>query len=149
MKTKLYAAYGSNLNLEQMAYRCPHAKVVGKSEIKDYELIFRGWKETAVATIEPKVGNSVPILVWEITEFNEAALDRYEGFPRLYRKENLTVDLDGKPTEVMVYIMNNGYPVELPSCEYFSTIRHGYNSAEFDLDFLNEALKESRRRKNG
>ena len=39
MKNKqLYIAYGSNINLEQMAYRCPHSKVVGTSEIKDYEL---------------------------------------------------------------------------------------------------------------
>ena len=42
MKNKqLYIAYGSNINLEQMKYRCPHSKVVGISEIKDYELEFR------------------------------------------------------------------------------------------------------------
>ena len=41
-KKQLYIAYGSNINLEQMAYRCPHSKVVGASEIKDYELEFRG-----------------------------------------------------------------------------------------------------------
>jgi len=35
MKNKLYIAYGSNLNLPQMAHRCPSAKVVGASEIKD------------------------------------------------------------------------------------------------------------------
>ena len=39
---KYYIAYGSNLNLPQMAFRCPTAKVVGVSEIKDYELLFRG-----------------------------------------------------------------------------------------------------------
>jgi hypothetical protein len=44
--------------------------------------------------------------------------------------------------------MNEGYPIELPSCEYFSTIRHGYNSAEFDLRILNEFLENSRKRKN-
>lgn len=54
MKNKqLYIAYGSNINLEQMAYRCPHSKVVGTSEIKDYELKFRG-----VATIVPQKGAS-------------------------------------------------------------------------------------------
>ena len=31
MKNKLYIAYGSNLNLPQMAGRCPTAKVVGAS----------------------------------------------------------------------------------------------------------------------
>ena len=37
-KKQLYIAYGSNINLEQMTYRCPHSKVVGTAEIKDYEL---------------------------------------------------------------------------------------------------------------
>ena len=65
-KQRLYIAYGSNLNLEQMAFRCPTAKVVGKSELKDYELLFRGGRRGAVATVEPKAGSTVPILVWEI-----------------------------------------------------------------------------------
>ena len=38
---QLYIAYGSNINLEQMAYRCPHSKVLGISEINDFELEFR------------------------------------------------------------------------------------------------------------
>lgn len=33
-KPRLYVAYGSNLNLTQMAFRCPTAKVVGKGEVK-------------------------------------------------------------------------------------------------------------------
>ena len=52
-KQRLYIAYGSNLNLEQMAFRCPTAKVVGKSELKDYELLFRGGRRGAVATALP------------------------------------------------------------------------------------------------
>ena len=44
---KLYIAYGSNLNLEQMANRCPTAKVVGTSEIKDHNV----WIETEYLTM--------------------------------------------------------------------------------------------------
>ena len=36
---RLYIAYGSNINLEQMAYRCPNSKVVGKEMLKGYELL--------------------------------------------------------------------------------------------------------------
>ena len=36
-KKQLYIAYGSNINLEQMAYRCPHSKDLGTAEFKDYE----------------------------------------------------------------------------------------------------------------
>ena len=46
---RLYIAYGSNINLEQMANRCPNSKVVGKEMLKGYELEFRG-----VATIVPQ-----------------------------------------------------------------------------------------------
>lgn len=46
---RLYIAYGSNINLEQMSNRCPNSKVVGKEMLKGYELEFRG-----VATIVPK-----------------------------------------------------------------------------------------------
>ena len=78
MKNKLYIAYGSNLNLPQMAHRCPSAKVVGASEIKNYALVFRGGRSGAVATIEPCEGSSVPVLLWKITPKDEAALDVYE-----------------------------------------------------------------------
>ena len=55
-KNRLYIAYGSNLHLPQMAFRCPTAKVVGASEVKGYELLFRGGSRGAVATIEPLEG---------------------------------------------------------------------------------------------
>ena len=76
MKNKLYVAYGSNLNLAQMARRCPTAKVVGIGKLKEYQLTFRG-----VATIEPVSGAETPVGVWEITPKDEMALDRYEGYP--------------------------------------------------------------------
>lgn len=76
-KKQLYIAYGSNINLEQMAYRCPHSKVVGMSEIKGYELEFRG-----VATIVPKENASVPVLIWELDDRDLPILNRYEGATR-------------------------------------------------------------------
>ena len=42
IRAKYYIAYGSNLNLEQMARRCPTAKVVGSTIFKNYRLVFRG-----------------------------------------------------------------------------------------------------------
>lgn len=79
-----YIAYGSNLNLRQMARRCPTATVVGTGWVHNYQLTFRG-----VATIVPKENSSVPVGIWEIDEAAEQALDRYEGYPHLYRKETI------------------------------------------------------------
>ena len=54
---RLYFAYGSNINLDQMAYRCPAAQVVGPVVLEDYKLLFRGnARGNGVATIAPHKG---------------------------------------------------------------------------------------------
>lgn len=71
-------------------------------------MLFRGGSRGAVATIEPLEGSSVPVLLWKIRPQDELSLDRYEGYPNFYRKEMLEVELNGKPVNGMVYIMNDG-----------------------------------------
>ncbi len=139
----LYIAYGSNLNLPQMAFRCPTAKVIGASEIKDYELLFRGGRRGAVATVEPLKDSSVPVLLWKLKDRDLQALDHYEGYPSFYRKEILPVELKGKAVPAMVYIMNDGHPFGAPSDYYLNTILEGYQSAGFDTDFLDKAVEKS------
>lgn len=138
MKNKqLYIAYGSNINLKQMAYRCPHSKVVGTSEIKDYELEFRG-----VATIVPQKGASVPVLIWELDDRDLPSLNRYEGYPRLYRQETMSFDLDGQSYEGMAYLMNYG-ELSPPSQQYYNTILQGYRENGLDEKYLQTALENS------
>ena len=139
-KPRLYIAYGSNLNLSQMAYRCPTAKVVGKSELKGYELLFRGGRRGAVATVEPKEDSSVPVLLWNIQEADEAALDRYEGYPRFYDKQMMEVELKGKSVSAMVYVMTPGHAFGIPSYYYANTILEGYKTAGFDPKILKQAI---------
>lgn len=142
MREKLYIAYGSNLNLRQMQYRCRTARVVGTSEVKDHELLFRGGSH-AVATIEPAEGKSVPVLLWTIRPGDEKALDAYEGFPRFYDKQMLDVVVDGHPMSAMAYVMTGGHVAGTPSQSYLNTIAEGYRSAGFDLDVLRAALRRS------
>jgi len=144
---KLYIAYGSNLHIGQMKQRCPYAVPLGTTELRDYRLMFRGGNN-AVATVEPKQGGSVPVLLWEITPRDEEALDRYEGWPRLYRKENVTVLFNGKPVEAMVYIMNEVYPYGLPGEYYLGVIKEGYASVGFDTGVLVKAVEASGMVKN-
>lgn len=140
---KLYLAYGSNLNLSQMAKRCPNAKAIGTSIMKGWRLRFRGEHEAAVATVEPSKAGEVPIIVWEITTACEAALDRYEGYPSLYRKGTLRVELNGKPIQGMIYILNEGQPLSQPSCYYYSVILDGYKAQGFDVGILKKATLDS------
>lgn len=86
---KYYLAYGSNLNLRQMALRCHTAKPVGTAVIKDYELLFKGSKTGAYLTIEPKSGAEVHVAVWSVEPADEKRLDVYEGFPTFTTRPNL------------------------------------------------------------
>lgn len=138
-KEILYIAYGSNLNLAQMAGRCPTAEVVGKTILRGWRLAFR-----SVATIERRIGYSVPVLVWKLQLEDEQSLDRYEGWPHLYRKEILKVAIDGRRRNAMVYIMNgNSHPYSPPARSYMRTILEGYESAGFDPGILYRAAGES------
>lgn len=134
---QLYIAYGSNINLEQMAFRCPYSRVVGVSEIKDHELEFRG-----VATIIPKENASVPVLIWELDERDLPTLNRYEGYPRLYRQEKMDFELDGKSYKGMAYLMNRG-EISPPNQQYYNTILQGYRENGLDESYLQKALENS------
>ncbi len=135
-----YIAYGSNLNLKQMAKRCPTARVVGTALLKDWKLTFRN-----VATIEPCVNSITPVGIWEIDKESERALDIYEGFPHLYRKEYLDVVVNGKSEKCLVYIMNGGNP-RLPHISYFNCILDGYRDCGLDECLLMQALEDTEQR---
>lgn len=133
----IYLAYGSNLHIEQMNRRCPTAKVLGTSILNGYRLVFN-----SVATIEQDPDRSVPVLLWDIQPRDEKALDRYEGFPHLYRKETVQVELDGKTVDAMVYIMNSD-GICPPGSFYYGIIREGYEMNGLDSAFLEQAKAES------
>ncbi len=139
----IYLAYGSNLNLKQMACRCPTARVMGSTKLTGYRLLFRGGNGGAVATIERHKGGSVPVLLWRITPYDEEALDRYEGYPHLYRKETVKVRFEGQWLSAMAYIMNEGRPLGTPGRYYYEVIRQGYMDAGFDISVLNKAVRDS------
>ena len=141
---KYYVAYGSNLNLEQMAYRCPDATVVGKGIVENYGLKYRGSKTGAYATIIKEKGKHVPVLVWKISPNDERNLDRYEGFPTFYYKKNVAVKMaNGEKLNAMVYIMFDEAKPGTPSNYYMRTIYDGYIANGLDLNILFESFDDN------
>ena len=139
---KYYIAYGSNLSVEQMADRCPDAKIAGQAVLAGWELLFRG-----CATIAPNPKKNTPVLVWEISERDEGNLDLYEGYPNYYRKEDLNIELlrEGAEPEMvtaMVYIMENDFGHRAPSRYYYKVLHDGYKAFHFPMHILEGALKE-------
>lgn len=149
MEKRYYIAYGSNLNIPQMRMRCPSARVIGTSEIKDYRLLFKGSKTGSYLTIESKEGGRVPVVAWSVTAEDEAALDRYEGFPTFYYKKEMELPIKGirsgrvRKRRCFVYIMHEDRPLGLPSSQYLRTCRDGYRCFGFDEKFLKWAYIDS------
>lgn len=143
MKEKIYCAYGSNMNLEQMSHRCPTAKVIGKGKLENYKLTFRGVYK-GVANIEECEGASVPIVLWNITDECENALDVYEGYPSLYIKREVEVIVYEQSIKAMAYIMADRYKdmAAIPTEYYFNVIVKGYEDNQIDLEPLQIAYSE-------
>lgn len=143
----LYAAYGSNINIEHMAVLCPEARIYDIGFIKDHTLEFRGSKSNAHATIIRQDGKCVPAVLWVISERCEHALERFEDYPRYYHKEYLEIfALNGRYEDVLTFVMNNNYrDYGTPDNKYFDLIVKGYKEHCFDTDYLNERLASSKK----
>ena len=102
--TLLYVAYGSNMNREQMLYRCPNAVEICGTYIEGWQLTMPFY-----ANIEPQPGSRTPAIIWKINKDDELALDSYEGYPNLYGKADIIVAVNGSPISAMAYIMADEY----------------------------------------
>ena len=146
---KYYLAYGSNLNKTQMKMRCPHAEVVGTSEIPGYRLLYKGSMSGSYLTIEKAEGRSVPVGVWSVDNYDEANLDRYEGYPSFYYKKSMVLEADmengeKKTLDCFVYIMHEERPFGIPSRYYVDRCREGYRDFGFDEKVLDRALSDTK-----
>lgn len=147
-KKKYYLAYGSNLNVRQMRYRCPTAKPIGITAIPDYELLYKGSKTGSYLTIEKKKGSLVPIVVWEVTAADEKRLDAYEGYPNFYYKKEMKLPVrlaNGKTKKLttFIYIMHEERELGCPSLAYIRTCKEGYRNFGFDQKYLETAYLRS------
>ena len=143
-KTKFYGAFGSNLSKRQMKERCPAAIPYAASTLNGFMLCFK-----SVADVIPKTSHQVPVGIYEITSACEDALDVYESFPYLYRKEYIKLMLNNRLTKIMFYVMNKEYGFGKPSDTYYRTIEEGYIDWNLNERVLVNALTFSINRDTG
>jgi gamma-glutamylcyclotransferase (GGCT)/AIG2-like uncharacterized protein YtfP len=124
-KTRLYFAYGSNISMTQMQRRCPQAKPMFKATLFNARMEFRKFADVAY---EQKKRSFVKGVVYEVTKSDIKALDRYEGFPRFYKKVRCIVEGPyNKLYEAFMYKMQPDVrELELPSKSYLDVISEGY-----------------------
>ena len=144
-KLTLYFAYGANLNLDGMAYRCPGFKPISPAVLPDYRFVFKG-----VADVEPAPGEDVYGALYLLTPDHMKALDRFEGYPNLYiKKEALVRVLDGLSpqhfTTAAIYIMRNGDRYAEPSKQYLDIILTGCRQWNLPEDYQEEIQRRAYR----
>ncbi len=139
----LYFAYGANTHRAAMAYRCPEAEFLGTARLTGYVLTFRG-----VADVVPRHDGTVYGALWDITDTDLEALDRFEGYPRLYTRSQVTfapsrtvrpVVHPSKP-RAWIYAMTPGHTLGAPSPSYLETLREGYADCGLPSCQLEEAV---------
>jgi gamma-glutamylcyclotransferase (GGCT)/AIG2-like uncharacterized protein YtfP len=144
-RVPLYFAYGSNLNPEQMAQRCPGHRVVGRASLADYALRFRGYGRDwagAVGTVEPAPGSTVWGVLFDLTPAHYTTLDEYEGYDapgaasNLYDRVLVSVRReDGSMVECLTYVIRP-LPEGLPSKAYRDTIVAGLRHHGLPSDYI-------------
>jgi hypothetical protein len=137
----LYAAYGSNMDPEQMLERCPHSPAAGTGWLSDWRLTFGGedlgW-DGALAMVVPSPGSQVFVALYDLSPHDLAVLDYWEGADTgLYKKITLRVDtLDGEVL-ALVYVLD-GYEGGLPSARYLGLIAEAAQAAGAPDDYVAE-----------
>ena len=104
-----YFAYGSNMDVQQMAVRCPDATVVGIAQLPGHKFLIN---THGVATVIPAKKQDAHGVLWEVSKRDEASLDRYEGVKSgLYRKAMVRVLMkNGTEAHALIYLANDEQP---------------------------------------
>jgi gamma-glutamylcyclotransferase len=178
--TTIYFGYGSNLWLHQMHIRCPTSKYLGVARLNKFKWIIndRGYanvvevKNDKNTKAEEKSGKSkfsevVFGLVYSLEPADEARLDKNEGVPIAYTKENLScdfwsaglasdpespnhgkVDTSTPPTlnrNMLVYIDRQRITPDEPRKEYIFRMNQGIEDAVklgVPQDYVDEVMRE-------
>ena len=120
---RTYFAFGSNLCRAQFAARCPGSRPVSRATLRGWRLAFRGHGH---ADIVRQKGGVVHGALYEVTDGDLAALDRYEGAPVYYHRITVFVkDGDGRMHRALAYKMRSDATDAGPSLSYALTIVRG------------------------
>lgn len=134
---RLYFAYGSNMDENQMANRCSTAKLIGKARLNSYKFIINA---RGVASIIKSDNSFVEGILWSVFPKDEEALDQYEGISsNYYHKAKIVAKMlpTGEEVPAIVYIASNNTFGE-PRPGYLEKIISAANKFKFDQEYIAE-----------
>ncbi|MFN2519298.1 MAG: gamma-glutamylcyclotransferase family protein [Jatrophihabitantaceae bacterium] len=128
----LYAAYGSNMDPEQMLERCPHSPAAGTGWLNGWRLSFGGeelgW-DGALAMVVPDPASQVFVALYDLSPHDQEFLDYWEGADTgLYNKIKLRVSTLEADVLAWVYVLD-GYEGGVPSARYLGLIAEAAQAA--------------------
>ena len=128
----LYAAYGSNMDPEQMLERCPHSPAAGTGWLTGWRLTFgaeeHGW-DGALPMIVPDADGQVFVALYEVSAQDLAVLDSWEGADTgLYSRLKLRVSTLEGDVLASGYILDD-YEGGLPSARMIGLIADAAEAA--------------------
>jgi hypothetical protein len=137
----LYAAYGSNMDPDQMRERCPASPQRGAGWLEGWRLTFGGedlgW-EGALATVVEDPLSRVFVMVYDVSAPDEAALDSWEAADTgLYRKIRVRVSMLDRDVVAWLYVLD-GYEGGLPSARYLGVMADAAEKAGAPDDYVAE-----------
>lgn len=138
----LYAAYGSNLDPQQMAQRCPHSPQRGTGWLVGWRLTFggEGWDGALPTVVEaPDAGEEhVFVAVYDVTPTDESALDEWESTQNgLYRKVRVRVETMDGLQPAWVYVLDD-FEGGTPSARTLGILADAAEAAGAPEDYLLE-----------
>jgi AIG2-like family len=137
----LYAAYGSNMDPQQMAARAPHSPMTGVGWLTGWRLTFGGedlgW-EGALATVVEDPGHQVFVVLYDLTDLDERTLDGWEGGGLgLYRKLRVRVHTLDDDRAAWLYVLD-AYEGGLPSARYLGIMADAAEAAGAPDDYVQD-----------
>ncbi|WTW97136.1 gamma-glutamylcyclotransferase [Streptomycetaceae bacterium NBC_01309] len=137
----LYAAYASNLDARQMARRAPHSPLRVTGWLPGWRLTFGGeqlgWEGSLATVVEDDI-SQIFVALYDLTDSDEAALDRWEGESLgLYRKAKIRVETLFGEELAWLYVLND-YEGGLPSARYLGMVADAAESAGAPDDYVKE-----------
>jgi hypothetical protein len=123
----------------QMARRCPHSPQRGTGWLQGWRLTFGGedlgW-EGALATVVEAGGERVFVVLYELSEADEAALDSWDGVTLgYYRKSKVRVSTLDSDVLAWLYVLND-YEGGLPSARYLGLMADAAETAGAPADYV-------------
>ena len=126
----IYAAYGSNMDPEQMLQRAPHSPMAGTGLLHGWRLTFGGedigW-EGALATLVEDETSRVFVVLYDVTAADEDNMDRWEGSELgLHSKIRCRIDRETSDTSVepvlaWLYVVD-AWEGGMPSARYLGVM---------------------------